>query len=189
MNKTAVITGGGTGIGRAISLKLAEDGFNIAVNCLESLLPQAQAVAEECRARGVEAECFVADVSKFDACAEMVKAVQERFGSVDVLVNNAGHHPRRPDRPHERGPVRQRRERQPEGRFQYDPARHAGDDEAAFGPHRQHGVGVGALRQRGALNYSASKAAIVGMTKTAARELGGRGITVNAVAPALSRPT
>ena len=90
MNKTAVITGGGTGIGRAISLKLAEDGFNIAVNCLESLLPQAQAVAEECRARGVEAECFVADVSKFDACAEMVKAVQERFGSVDVLVNNAG---------------------------------------------------------------------------------------------------
>lgn len=48
------------------------------------------AVAEECRAFGVEAECFIADVSSFEACEAMTKAVKERFGSIDVLVNNAG---------------------------------------------------------------------------------------------------
>ena len=183
MNKTAVITGGGTGIGRAISLKLAEDGFNIAVNCLESLLPQAQAVAEECRARGVEAECFVADVSKFDACAEMVKAVQERFGSVDVLVNNAGIT--------RDGLIARMSE------DQYDSVVNV-NQKGVFNMIRH--VTPVMMKQRsgrivsmasvsglygnaGQLNYSASKAAIVGMTKTAARELGGRGITVNAVAP------
>ena len=183
MNKTAVITGGGTGIGRAISLKLAEDGFNIAVNCLESLLPQGQAVAEECRARGVEAECFVADVSKFDACAEMVKAVQERFGSVDVLVNNAGIT--------RDGLIARMSE------DQYDSVVNV-NQKGVFNMIRH--VTPVMMKQRsgrivsmasvsglygnaGQLNYSASKAAIVGMTKTAARELGGRGITVNAVAP------
>ena len=178
MNKTAVITGGGTGIGRAISLKLAEDGFNIAVNCLESLLPQAQAVAEECRARGVDA-----DVSKFDACAEMVKAVQERFGSVDVLVNNAGIT--------RDGLIARMSE------DQYDSVVNV-NQKGVFNMIRH--VTPVMMKQRsgrivsmasvsglygnaGQLNYSASKAAIVGMTKTAARELGGRGITVNAVAP------
>ena len=185
MNKTAVITGGGTGIGRAISLKLAEDGFNIAVNCLESLLPQAQAVAEECRARGVEAECFVADVSKFDACAEMVKAVQERFGSVDVLVNNAGIT--------RDGLIARMSE------DQYDSVVNV-NQKGVFNMIRH--VTPVMMKQRsgrivsmasvsglygnaGQLNYSASKAGIIGLTKAVARELAGRGICCNAIAPGL----
>lgn len=183
MNKVAVITGGGTGIGRAISLKLAEDGFNIAVNCLESLLPQAQAVAEECRAKGAEAECFVADVSNFDECAQMVAAIRGRFGSVDVLVNNAGIT--------RDGLIARMSEEQ------YDSVVNV-NQKGVFNMIRH--VTPVMMKQRsgrivsmasvsglygnaGQLNYSASKAAIVGMTKTAAKELGGRGITVNAVAP------
>ena len=183
MNKTAVITGGGTGIGRAISLKLAEDGFNIAVNCLESLLPQAQAVAEECRARGVEAECFVADVSKFDACAEMVKAVQERFGSVDVLVNNAGIT--------RDGLIARMSE------DQYDSVVNV-NQKGVFNMIRH--VTPVMMKQRsgrivsmasvsglygnaGQLNYSASKAAVIAATKKMARELISVGIRVNALAP------
>ena len=177
MNKTAVITGGGTGIGRAISLKLAEDGFNIAVNCLESLLPQAQAVAEECRARGVEAECFVADVSKFDACAEMVKAVQERFGSVDVLVNNAGIT--------RDGLIARISVVNVNQKGVFNMIRHVTPVMMKQRSGRIVSMASvsGLYGNAGQLNYSASKAAIVGMTKTAARELGGRGITVNAVAP------
>jgi len=89
---TALITGASQGIGAAIAQRLAKDGFNIAVNCFpsENDMKNAQDVAEKCRAFGVEAECFQADVSEYSQCETMVKAVKERFGSVDVLVNNAG---------------------------------------------------------------------------------------------------
>ena len=92
MAKTALITGASQGIGAAIAKKLASDGFNIAVNCYSEreLENGGQQVAEACRAFGVEAECFIGDVSSFESCAEMVKAVRARFETIDVLVNNAG---------------------------------------------------------------------------------------------------
>ena len=183
MNKTALITGAATGIGRAIALTLARDGFDIAINCLDSLLPQAQAAAEQCRAHGVQAECFVADISKFDECAAMVKSVHERFGSIDALINNAGIT--------RDGLIARMSEEQ------YDSVI-AVNQKGVFNMVRH--VTPVMMKQRsgrivsmasvsglygnaGQFNYSASKAAIVGMTKTAAKELGGRGITVNAVAP------
>lgn len=183
MNKTALITGAATGIGRAIALTLARDGFDIAINCLDSLLPQAQAAAEQCRAHGVQAECFVADISKFDECAAMVKSVHERFGSIDALINNAGIT--------RDGLIARMSEEQ------YDSVI-AVNQKGVFNMVRH--VTPIMMKQRsgrivsmasvsglygnaGQFNYSASKAAIVGMTKTAAKELGGRGITVNAIAP------
>ena len=92
MSKTALITGASQGIGAAIAVRLARAGFHIAVNCYNQQLADTDgaAVAEQCRAFGVEAKCYVADVSKFDQCQEMVKAVAADFGSLDVLVNNAG---------------------------------------------------------------------------------------------------
>lgn len=92
MSKTALITGASQGLGAAMALRLAKDGFNIAINCrgeyeLENGGKQTQ---QACQELGVEAECFLCDVSKFDACKEMVDAVKARFGTIDVLVNNAG---------------------------------------------------------------------------------------------------
>ena len=89
---TAIITGASQGIGACIARRLAKDGFDVAINHYPSDgdKEKALAVAEECRAFGVKAECYAADVSKFDQCEAMVKQVKEDFGTIDALVNNAG---------------------------------------------------------------------------------------------------
>lgn len=185
MAKTALITGASQGIGAAIAKKLASDGFNIAVNCYSEreLENGGQQVAEACRAFGVEAECFIGDVSSFESCAEMVKAVRARFETIDVLVNNAGIT--------KDGLLARMSE------SQFDMVA-AVNFKGVFNMTR-HVSGV-MMRQRsghiinitsvaglygnpGQFNYSATKAGVVGMTLTAAKELGPRNITVNAVAP------
>lgn len=185
MAKTALITGASQGIGAAIGKKLASDGFNIAVNCYSEREVEngGNQVVEACRSCGVEAECFIGDVSNFDSCAEMVKAVKARFGTIDVLVNNAGIT--------KDGLLA----RMSEARFD---AVAAVNFKGVFNMTR-HVSGV-MMRQRsghiinitsvaglygnpGQFNYSATKAGVVGMTLTAAKELGPRNITVNAVAP------
>ena len=92
MSQTALITGASQGIGACIAKRLAKDGYNIAINCYPSDNDKANAekIAEECRAFGVEADIFAADVSKYSQCEEMIKAVKDRFGVLDALVNNAG---------------------------------------------------------------------------------------------------
>ena len=185
MAKTALITGGSQGIGAAIARRLADDGMNVAINCLDEYNrdTHGEAVAAECRQRGVEAECFIADVSVHAQCDEMIKAIKERFGSLDVVVNNAGITA-------DGLLVRMKEE-------QYDKVI-AVNQKSVFNICKFAGAVM--MRQRsgriinvssvaglygnpGQFNYSASKAAIVGMTLTAAKELGPRGITVNAVAP------
>jgi len=179
MAKTAVITGAGQGIGEAIALRLAKDGFNIAVNDLRES-PEA---VQKCRELGVEAECFPADVSDYAACENMVGKIKERFGTIDVLVNNAGI-------TRDGLLVRMSEEN-------YDTVIRV-NQKSVFNMIKLCGAVM--LRQKsgriisvssvaglhgnaGQMNYSASKAAIVGMTMTAAKELGSRGITVNAIAP------
>ena len=80
MSKTAIITGSGRGIGAAIAKRLAADGYDIVIN----------EVSQECRASGVKAECCAADVSDYAQCEAMVKWAKDTFGTIDVLVNNAG---------------------------------------------------------------------------------------------------
>lgn len=89
---TALITGASQGIGACIAERLAKDGYHIAINHYPSDSDKANAekVAKACRAYGVEAELFAANVADYAQCEAMVKAVKARFGSIDALVNNAG---------------------------------------------------------------------------------------------------
>lgn len=183
MSKTALITGSSRGIGAAIALRLAKDGFNIALNDLNGGMFENNSIADDIRALGVEAEIFCADVSKYGDCEEMVKAVKERFGTIDALINNAGI---------TRDGLMARMSEE-----QYDMVI-AVNQKSVFNMmklagnvmiRQKHGRIVnlasvaGLYGNPGQINYSASKAAIIGMTKTAAKELGSRSINVNAVAP------
>lgn len=182
---TAIITGSGQGIGAAVAKRLAKDGFDIAVNDLNE--ENGRRTAEECRALGVKADYFKADVSKLSECEEMVKAIKDEFGSIDVLVNNAGI---------TRDGLLARMSEE-----NYDLVI-AVNQKSVFNMMKT--VGSIMMKQRsgriinlssvaglygnaGQFNYSASKAAIIGMTKSAAKELGSRGINVNAVAPGFIR--
>ena len=176
---TALITGASQGIGACIAERLAKDGYNIAINHYPSDGDKANAekVAETCRSYGVEVALFPANVADYAQCEGMVKAIKKQFGSIDALVNNAGIT--------KDGLLLRMSEEQ------YD-AVIAVNQKSVFNMmklRQKHGRVVslasvaGLYGNPGQMNYSASKAAIIGMTKTAAKELGSRGITVNAVAP------
>ncbi len=180
---TALITGSARGIGAAIALRLAADGYNIALNDISEKSFEENDIADRIREKGVECEIFICDVSSHEQAEKTVKAVKERFGSIDVLVNNAGI---------TRDGLLARMSEE-----QYDTVV-AVNQKSVFNMSKF--VGSIMMRQRsgriinlasvagiygnpGQMNYSATKAAIIGMTKTVAKELGSRGITCNAVAP------
>ncbi len=181
MGKTAVITGAGRGIGAAIAKRLAKDGFDIAVNELTE--GSGAQTVEECKALGVKAAAYAADVSDYAQCEEMVKKIKEDFGTIDALVNNAGI---------TRDGLLLRMTEE-----NYDSVIRI-NQKSVFNMTKF--VGAVMLRQKsgsivnlasvaglygnpGQMNYSASKGAVIAMTKTSAKELGSRGIRVNAVAP------
>ncbi len=185
MAKTAIITGSGRGIGAAIAKRLAKDGFNIVINEVsqEALDSYGIQTVEECRAFGIRAESFAADVSDHGQCESMVKWIKDEFGTIDVLVNNAGI---------TRDGLLVRMSEDV-----YDLVIKV-NQKSVFNMTKL--VGAVMMRQKsgrivnvasvaglygnpGQINYSASKGAIIAMTKTTAKELGSRGITCNAVAP------
>lgn len=186
---TALVTGASQGIGACIAKRLAKDGFNIAVNHYPSEGDKAKAieVAEECRALGVKAEIFAADVSKFEDCEAMVKAVKETFGSIEVLVNNAG--------------ITKDKLLARMSEDEYDAVIAVNQKsifnmlknvcsvmlKQKFGRIVNVSSVAGLYGNPGQINYSASKAAVIGMTKTIAKEYGKKNITCNAVAPGLIR--
>ncbi len=180
---TAVITGSARGIGAAIALRLAKDGFDIALNDISEKSFENNDITENIKALGVKCEKYIADVSDGEQVEAMVKAIKDDFGSVDVLVNNAGI---------TRDGLLARMSEE-----NYDLVISV-NQKSVFNMMR-HVVPV-MMKQRsgriinmssvaglhgnaGQFNYSASKAAIIGMTKSAAKELGSRGINVNAIAP------
>ncbi len=182
---TVLITGAAQGIGAAIAERLASDGINVAINCrnMERIENGGNELAEKLRKLGVEAECFAADVSDFEQCKDMVEKVKERFGTIDYLVNNAGI---------TRDGLLMRMNEEA-----YDAVINANQKSvynmmklvSAVMFRQKSGKIVnvssvaGIYGNPGQFNYSASKAAIIGMTKSAAKEFGSRGITINAVAP------
>lgn len=181
--KTAIITGSSRGIGAAVALRLAKDGFNIALNDLNEGMFDGNDIAEKIRAEGVETGIFCADVSNYARCEEMVKAVKERFGTIDVLINNAGIT--------RDGLMARMSEEQYDSvisvnqKSVFNMMKLAGNVmiRQKYGKIVNLASVAGLYGNPGQINYSASKAAIIGMTKTAAKELGSRNINVNAVAP------
>ena len=180
--KTAIVTGASRGIGEAIARKLAADGMRVILNYCGSE-EKALAVKAEIEAAGGEAAVWQCDVADAAQCEAMVKAVTEAYGSIDVLVNNAGITRdglllRMKDEDFSRvidtnlkGTFYMMRQvsrymlKQKSGRI---------INMASV---------VGISGNAGQVNYAASKAGVIGATKSAAKELASRGITVNAVAP------
>ena len=180
--KVAVVTGASRGIGRAIAIKLASEGAAVVINYNGSK-ERAEEVKKEIEENGGTADIRQCNVSDFHACEEMFKEIIATFGRVDILVNNAGIT--------RDGLLMKMTEED------YDAVLDT-NLKGTFNCIRfvarqmikQRGGRIinmasvsGVLSNTGQANYSASKAGVIGLTKSAARELASRGITVNAIAP------
>ena len=183
MNESvALVTGGSRGIGRAICLELARQGAAVAVNYAGNE-QAAQETVEACRALGVQAEAFRADVSDPAACESLIAQVKERFGRLDILVNNAGvtrdgllmtAKPEDFDRVLDTNL---------KGAYFCMKAAAKLMMRQRYGRIVNLSSVVGLRGNAGQTNYSASKAGLIGLTKSLAKELASRNVTVNAVAP------
>ena len=180
--KVALVTGAGRGIGREIALTLARNGATVIVNYNGSR-ERAEEVVESIEAEGGNAEAIQCNVADFEASAQMVKDVLGKYGKVDILVNNAGI---------TRDNLIMRMSEQDydavldtnlKGAFNM--IRHLSKAflKQRYGKIINISSVSGVMGNAGQSNYSASKAGLIGLTKSVARELASRNICVNAVAP------
>ena len=183
MNESvALVTGGSRGIGRAICLELARQGAAVAVNYAGNE-QAAQETVEACRALGVQAEAFQADVSDPAACESLIAQVKERFGRLDILVNNAGvtrDGLLMTAKPEDFDKVL---DTNLKGAYFCMKAAAKVMMRQRYGRIVNLSSVVGLRGNAGQTNYSASKAGLIGLTKSLAKELASRNVTVNAVAP------
>ena len=178
----ALVTGGSRGIGRAICLELARQGAAVAVNYAGNE-QAAQETVEACRALGVQAEAFQADVSDPAACESLIAQVKERFGRLDILVNNAGvtrDGLLMTAKPEDFDKVL---DTNLKGAYFCMKAAAKVMMRQRYGRIVNLSSVVGLRGNPGQTGYAASKAGVLGLTKAAAKELASRNITVNAVAP------
>ncbi|MCI5621959.1 MAG: 3-oxoacyl-[acyl-carrier-protein] reductase [Lachnospiraceae bacterium] len=183
-NKIALVTGASRGIGRGIALRLAKEGATVIVNYNGNAAKAAE-VVDEITAAGGTAEAYACNVADDAACKEMIQHVLDTYGRLDILVNNAG--------------ITRDNLVMKMSDAEFD-AVYETNLKGAF--HTIHHASRALLKQRsgriinissvsgiignaGQANYSAAKAGVIGLTKSVARELASRGITVNAVAPGM----
>lgn len=180
--KAALVTGGSRGIGRAVCLELARRGACVAVNYAGNAAA-AEETVESCKAKGVDAFSVQADVADAAACDAMVKEVLSRFGRLDILVNNAGIT--------RDGLMPMLKDADLDAVLDANLKGAFHCMRAAYRPMMKQKYGrvvnlssiVGLRGNAGQANYAASKAGLIGLTKSMAKELAGRNVTVNAVAP------
>jgi len=179
--KVAIVTGGAQGIGQAIGLLLAKNGADIVIADING--DQAQQTAREIESSGRRSLAIQADISKFSEAEKVGKAVMDAFGRIDILVNNAGI-------TRDNFFLKMKEEEWDsvisvnlKSVFNCSKAVIRYMSKQRSGRIINIASVVGQTGNIGQANYSASKAGIIGFTKTMAREFGSRGITVNAVAP------
>lgn len=182
LGKTAVVTGGSRGIGRAIAIKLAEMGANIVVN-YSSAPQKAEEVVALVKQMGRDAVAIQANVSNGEQIQKMMQEVEEKFSTIDILINNAGITRdtllmRMKDEDWD-----QVMEINLKGTFNCTKAVTRKMMKQRSGKIVNIASVVGVMGNIGQANYAASKAGIIGFTKSVAKELATRGINVNAVAP------
>lgn len=183
--KVALITGASKGIGAAIAKRFAKDGFNLVLGCSNknSLEKELREVEKECLFYGVDVYCIAFDVSNFLECSEIVELVKTKFKKIDVLVNNAGIT--------KDGLLARMREEDFDMvslvnfKGVFNMTRLVSNVMLKQRSGRIINISsvVGLKGNAGQFNYCACKAGVIGMTKSAAKELGKRGILVNAIAP------
>ena len=180
--KVAVVTGGSRGIGAAIAKKLASQGANVAVIYAgnEEL---AQQVCGQCQETGVTARAYRCDVSDFAQAKETVNQIKADFGTIDILVNNAGITRDGLLMMMKEGDFDAVLETNLKGTFLCMKAVSRIMMKQRYGRIVNLSSVVGLHGNAGQVNYAASKAGVIGMTKSLAKELASRGVTVNAVAP------
>ena len=180
--KTALITGASKGIGRAVALAYAENGANVAFTYLSSV-EKGEALASELEAYGVKAKGYRSDASNFEAAQELVNEVVKDFGSLDVLINNAGI-------TRDNLLMRMTEEHWDDimninlkSCFNTVKASSRTFMKQRSGSIINMSSVVGVKGNAGQSNYAASKAGIIGFTKSIALEFGSRNIRCNAIAP------
>ncbi|GAA6491096.1 MAG TPA: 3-oxoacyl-[acyl-carrier-protein] reductase [Candidatus Bariatricus faecipullorum] len=180
--KVAVVTGASRGIGKAIAKEFAAQGATVIINYNGSA-EKAEAVKKEIEEAGGKAEAMQCNVADFDACEAFFKKVIEEFGRVDILVNNAGI---------TKDGLMMRMSEEDfssvidvnlKGTFHCIRFASRQMMKQRYGRIINMSSVVGVAGNAGQVNYAASKAGVIGMTKSAAKELASRGITVNAIAP------
>jgi len=180
--KIALITGGSRGIGRAVALRLAQLGADVAI-IYAGNTEKASEVCKLAEEMGVRAQAFNCDVADFVAAKETVDAVKKEFGTVDILINNAGIT--------RDGLIMTMKEEDFDSvidvnlKGAFNMTRHC----SSIFLRKRSGKIInvssvaGVMGNAGQANYSASKAGLIGLTKTVAKELASRGVCCNAIAP------
>ena len=181
-DKTAIVTGGTRGIGKAMVEALTESGARVAFT-YRSSSEEAEALKDALESKGREVRAFKSDVADFEAAQDTVKQVIDAWGSVDILVNNAGI-------TKDGLMIRMSQEdwdavigTNLKGVFNFSKAVYRPMMKQRSGKIINISSVVGVMGNPGQANYAASKAGIIGFSKSLAKELGSRGVTVNVVAP------
>ncbi|OWZ84192.1 3-oxoacyl-[acyl-carrier-protein] reductase [Natranaerobius trueperi] len=182
MSKTAVITGGSRGIGREITLTLAKAGYDVIIN-YASNSDASYEVKKEVEEIGQRAECFQASVDDFEAVQKMADFVSEEFGTVDVLINNAGITKDKLFLRMSEQDFQKVIDVNLKGVYNCSKVFSRMMMKNKSGSIINMSSVAGVMGNPGQANYSASKAGVIGFTKSLAREFAPRGVRINAVAP------